>query len=64
MQYVGIIILLQAAGIIRDVMTVQTAFIFKASINAVTLLWFLFIKGRCDKELEEGRAENPSAVSI
>lgn len=50
-QSVGIIILLQAAGIIRDVMSVQTAFIFKALINAFTLIWFLAIKKKCDAEL-------------
>ncbi|RMF92846.1 MAG: MFS transporter [Candidatus Schekmanbacteria bacterium] len=50
-QSVGIIILLQSAGMIRDILSVQTAFIFKAVINAFTLLWFIVIKKKCDDEL-------------
>ena len=62
-QSVGLILLLQAAGVIRDVFSTQFAFMFKAILNVLFIVWLLIVRKKCEAELTlTANAENLGAA--
>jgi len=47
-QSVGIIVLLQSSGFVRDAISNQSAFLFKGMINLLALLWIFSVRKKCE----------------
>ncbi|OGL44793.1 MAG: hypothetical protein A2149_08400 [Candidatus Schekmanbacteria bacterium RBG_16_38_11] len=46
-QSIGIIVLLQSSGFIRDIISNQGAFLFKAAVNILAILWIFSVRKKC-----------------
>ena len=46
-QSIGILVFLQTSGFIRDAVSNQSAFLFKAGINIVALVWIFSVRKKC-----------------
>ena len=46
-QSIGIIVLLQSSGFIRDAISNQSAFLFKAGVNILAIVWIFSVRKKC-----------------